>query len=73
MAKMYSRTLHEIEPSCVLPVFFWHVKDFDAARDGDAEGLENLPMDIRCTHEWPDVFTIPAEFENFHNRVSIAC
>ena len=36
MAKMYSRILHEIEPSCVLPVFFWHVKDFDDVRDGDA-------------------------------------
>ena len=32
----------------VSPVFFiWHVKDFGAARDGDAEGLKNLPMDIR--------------------------
>ena len=27
-------------------LYFWHVKDFDAARDGDAEGLKNLPMDI---------------------------
>ena len=43
MAKIYSRTQHEIEPSCVLPVFFWHVKDFDAARDGDAEGLKKSP------------------------------
>ena len=44
---MHSRTQHEIEPSCVLPVFFWHVKDFGAARDGDTDGLKNLPMDIR--------------------------
>ena len=71
---MHSRIQHEIEPSCVLPVFFWHVKDFGAARDGDADGLKSLPMDIRwVTHEWPDVFTIPAEIETFHNRVSIAC
>ena len=54
-------------------LYFWHVKDFGAARDGDADGLKSLPMDIRCTHEWPDVFTIPAEIETFHNRVSIAC
>ena len=44
---MHSRMQHEIEPSCVLPVFFWHVKDFGAARDGDADGLKSLPMDIR--------------------------
>ena len=39
---MYSRIQHEIEPSCVLPVFFWHVKDFGAARDGDAEGFKQI-------------------------------
>ena len=44
---MYSRIQHEIEPSCGLPVIFWHVKDFGAARDGDAVGFKNLPMDIR--------------------------
>ena len=38
---MHSRIQHEIEPSCVLPVFFWHVKDFGAARDGDADGLKS--------------------------------
>ena len=43
---MNSRIQHEIEPSCVLPVF-WHVKDFDAARDGDAKGLKHIAMDIR--------------------------
>ena len=26
---------------------------------------------LRCPHEWPDVFTIRAEFENFFHRVSI--
>ena len=26
---------------------YWHVKDFGAARDGDADGLKSLPMDIR--------------------------
>ena len=44
---MHSRIQHEIEPSCVLPVLFWHVKDFGAARDGDADGLKSLKMDIR--------------------------
>ena len=44
---LHSRIQHEIEPSCVLPVFFWYVKDFGAARDGDADGLKCLPMDIR--------------------------
>ena len=38
---MHSQIQHEIEPSCVLPVFFWHVKDFGAARDGDADGLKS--------------------------------
>ena len=38
---MHSRIQHEIEPSCVLPVFIWHVKDFGAARDGDATLLSN--------------------------------
>ena len=71
---MHSRIQHEIEPSAMCPsCIFWHVKDFGAARDGDADGLKSLPMDIRCTHEWPDVFKIPAEIETFHNRVSIAC
>ena len=60
---MHSRIQHEIEPSCVLPVFFGHVKDFGAARDGDADGLKSLPMDIRwvtmhsrmarCLHDSP--------------------
>ena len=72
MAKMYSRTQHEIEPPCVLPVFFWLVKDFDAARDGDAEGLKNLPMDKRWVTMHSGMAR-PAEFENFHNRVFIAC
>ena len=73
---MHSRIQLEIEPSCVLPVFFCHVKDFGAARDGDADGLKISRWTYdgqRCTHEWPDVFTITAEIETFHNRVSIAC
>ena len=28
---------------------------------------------LRCPHEWPDVFTISAEFEHFLYRVSIWC
>ena len=28
---------------------------------------------LRCPHEWPDVFTIRAECENFYHRVSISC
>ena len=28
---------------------------------------------LRCPHEWPDGFTIRAEFEHFHYRVSIWC
>ncbi len=28
---------------------------------------------LRCPHEWPDVFTIRAEFEDFLYRVSIWC
>ena len=28
---------------------------------------------LSCPHEWPDVFTIKAEIENFNIRVSILC
>ena len=49
-----------------------------AVRDPDADGFKksadgHTMGNDGCTHEWPDVFTIPAEFETFHNRVSIAC
>ena len=32
-----------------------------------------LANGLRCTREWPDVFTIRAEFENLPDRVSIFC
>ena len=28
---------------------------------------------LRCPHEWPDVFTIRAEYENFYHCVFILC
>ena len=38
-AKMYTRIQHEIELLCVI--------DFGAARNGTAEGLNNIPTDIQ--------------------------
>ena len=40
----------------------------------EPEKVNRGPYDgLRCLHEWPDVFTIRAEFENFYHRVSILC
>ena len=40
----------------------------------EPEKFHRRPYDgLRCPHEWPDVFTIRAEFENFYHRVSILC
>ena len=40
----------------------------------EPEKIHRRPYDgLRCPHEWPDVFTIRAEFENFYHRVSILC
>ena len=40
----------------------------------EPEKVHRRPYDgLRCPHEWPDVFTIRAEFENFYHRVSILC
>ena len=38
------------------------------------EKVHRRPYDgLRCPHEWPVVFTIRAEIENFYHRVSIFC
>ena len=42
---MHIRIQHEIESSCVLRVF-WHVKDFEVARDAAAKA-EKSSMAIR--------------------------
>ena len=40
----------------------------------EPEKVHRQPYDgLRCPHEWADVFTIRAEFENFYHRVSILC
>ena len=40
----------------------------------EPEKVHRRPYDgLRCPYEWPDVFTIRAEFENFNHRVSILC
>ena len=40
----------------------------------ESEKLNRRSYDgLRCAHEWPDVFTIRAEFEHFLYRVSIWC
>ena len=40
----------------------------------EPEKFHRRPYDgVRCPHEWPDVFTIRAEFENFYYRVYILC
>ena len=40
----------------------------------EPEKVHRRPYDdLRCPHEWPDVFTIRAKFENFYQRVSILC
>ena len=40
----------------------------------DPEKLHTWSNDgLRCPNEWPDVFTIRAEFEHFHYRVTICC
>ena len=40
----------------------------------EPEKVHRRPDDsLRCPHEWPDGFTIRAEFENNYHRVSILC
>ena len=40
----------------------------------EPEKVHGRPCDgLRCPHEWPDVFTIRTECENFYHRVSILC
>ena len=40
----------------------------------EPEKVHRRPYDVlRCPHEWPVVFTIRPECENFYHRVSILC
>ena len=74
--KMDSRIQYENAPSRGLPGIFWHVKDFARLTKllPEPEKIHRRPyVGLRCPQEWPDVFTIRAECENFFHRVSIFC
>ena len=74
--KMNSRIQYENAPSRGLPGILLHAKDFAPLTKllPEPEKVHRRPYDgLRCPHEWPDVFTIRAECENFYHRVSILC
>ena len=74
--KMDSRIQYENAPSRGLPGIFDMPKILATLTKllPEPEKVRRRPYDgLRCPNEWPDVFTIRAEFEIFYYRVSILC
>ena len=74
--KMDSRIQYENAPSRGLPGIFRHAKDFARLTKllpEPEKGHRRHYDGLKCPHEWPDVFTIRANCENFYHRVSILC
>ena len=74
--KMDSRIQYENEPLRGLPGIFDIPKILALLTKllPEPEKVHRRPYDgLRCPNEWPDVFTIRAEFENVYHGVSILC
>ena len=72
-AEVDPRWTHEYIPSAAPTGIFLHAKDFPKTPEVDADARETQLEFIRCTYEWPDVFTMFLQYFYDHFWTSGQC